>query len=93
MSLWIETPEVVDTSTGGKLVEFKNPHWSLESASWQTDSVVSLKLRKYPGDHLPVYFDASVDCEKQCGTAAATAVANLAEFEATLEKLYASSRR
>lgn len=93
MSLWIETPQIVDTSTGCEVIEFKNPHWSLESASWQTDSLVRLKLRKYPGDHFPLYFDASVDCEKQCGTVAAAEVSSLAEFEATLEKLYASGRR
>ena len=79
MSLCVEPPEVVDTTTGRRLLEFKDPNWSLESATWQSDSVVNLKLRKHPGNHVPHCFDAWVDCDMNCGTA--------------LEKLYVSGRR
>ena len=93
MSLWVEPPEVVDTTTGRRLLNFKDPNWSLESATWQSDSVANLKLRKHPGNQVPHCFDAWVDCDKNCGTASALAVSDLAQFEAALEKLYVSGRR
>ena len=53
MSLWIETPSVLDKATGELLLSFKDSHWSLDAARWVSDSTVELTLRKYPGNHLP----------------------------------------
>src|SRR6185436_1450296 len=40
MSLWIETPTLSDRLTGQELLSFNDPHWSLDSAEWQSDSTV-----------------------------------------------------
>jgi hypothetical protein len=55
MSHWIETPELRDTQTNTSLIRFSDSRWSLESASWQSDSVVRMSFRKYPGDHQPPF--------------------------------------
>lgn len=33
MSLWVETPELVDTQTGRTLLGFRNTNWSLDEAA------------------------------------------------------------
>jgi hypothetical protein len=87
MSLWVETPELVDTRTGRTLIGFRNTNWSLDAAEWQSDTVVKMTLRKYPGDHEPPQFEATVDCEKGTATIGGVAVANLADLEAALEQM------
>jgi hypothetical protein len=62
MSLWIETPTLIDCSSGERLLVFKDSNWSLNSAEWLSESVVVLKLRKYPGNHIPSEVTATVDC-------------------------------
>lgn len=62
MSLWVETPTVVDTATGATLLSFDDGRWSLDAADWLSDSVVQLWLRKYPGAHLPSGVMVTLDC-------------------------------
>jgi hypothetical protein len=62
MSLWIETPLLSDQSSGEQLLGFRDSHWSLDSAEWSSDSVVELKMRKYPGNHVPAQLDLKIDC-------------------------------
>jgi len=63
MSLWVETPTVVDTATGRELLAFADVRWSLDEAEWVSDSVVELWLRKYPGSHRPPGVMVTVDCD------------------------------
>jgi hypothetical protein len=67
-TLWVETPTLVDTKVGDKLIDFKDQHWSLDIAQWKSDSVVMLELRKFPGNHEPNSLFVTVDC--MAGTAA-----------------------
>jgi hypothetical protein len=62
MSLWIEVPTIHDRVAGKELLTFEDPHWSLDSTEWRSDSVVALTMRKYPGNHRPVDIVATVDC-------------------------------
>jgi len=86
MSLWVETPTLVDTQTGRTLIGFKNTNWSLDDAAWLSEEVVKMTLRKYPGDHEPPQFEAIVDCEKETATIG-TVASGLAGLEAALEKI------
>jgi hypothetical protein len=87
MSLWIETPSLLDKTTGETLLSFKDGNWSLDAARWLSDSVVELTLRKYPGNHLPVQVVAMVDCAKREAKIGEMELRSLAEVEATLERM------
>ena len=65
MSLWVETPELIEVETGKALVSFQDSHWSLNKAEWSGPESVRIWIRKYPGDHLPAQFTAVLDCEKE----------------------------
>jgi hypothetical protein len=86
MSLWIETPTVLDKATGETLLSFKDSNWSLDSARWLSDSVVELTLRKYPGNHLPTNVIATLDCANRNAKIGETVVKSLAEVEPALER-------
>jgi hypothetical protein len=86
MSLWIESPTLTDTETGEVLLSFRDPHWSLDSADWRSDSVVALELRKYPGNHTPVQVTATVDCEARTAEVGAVRVESLKRLEKALDE-------
>ena len=85
MSLWIETPTVLEKATGETLLAFKDGNWSLDAARWLSDSVVELTLRKYPGSHLPVNVIATLDCANRTARIAETELRSLAEVEFALD--------
>ena len=85
MSLWVETPTVVDTATGRKLLAFADVRWSLDAADWTSDRVVELWLRKYPGGHTPSGVMVTVDCEAETARIGETTVP-LREVERTLNE-------
>ena len=85
MSLWIEVPTLTDTETGEVLVSFRDPHWSLDSAMWRSDSVVVLELRKYPGNHTPVQVRATVDCAARTAAVESQPVESLKKLETALD--------
>ena len=89
---WIETPELLDTQTNTALLHFENACWSLESATWLEGSLVLLRLRRYPGNHIPFSFEASIDCENQTATVGNTPV-QLGDLEATLERAYTQGQQ
>ena len=66
MSLWIESPSLIDVQSGAALFAFNDVHWSLDAATWLSDSVVEWRLRKYPGNHLPIDLVVRIDCERRC---------------------------
>ena len=86
MSLWIETPTVMDKTTGETLLSFKDSNWSLDSARWLSDSVVELTLRKYPGNHLPAQVVATLDCANRNAKIGETVVNSLTQVEPALEQ-------
>ena len=50
---WVDTPTVTDKQTGETLFAFQDDRWSLDELSWRSESVASLEMRKYPGNHEP----------------------------------------
>jgi hypothetical protein len=86
MSLWIETPTLLDKMTGTTLLSFRDSNWSLDAARWLTDSIVELTLRKYPGNHLPPQLVATVDCVNRCARVGNLEATPLEEVEAALER-------
>lgn len=65
MSLWIESPCLVDAASGAPIFAFRDVHWSLDSATWIGDDIVQWQLRKYPGNHLPVDLAVQIDCARR----------------------------
>lgn len=65
MSLWIESPALVELPANTPIFAFRDVHWSLDSAAWISDDVVEWRLRKYPGNHLPVDLAVQIDCARR----------------------------
>ena len=86
MSLWIETPTLTDQASGEQLLGFRNPNWSLDSAEWLSESVVELKLRKYPGNHVPAEIAARIDCGDRTAEVAGKRLDSLERVEDCLDK-------
>jgi tetratricopeptide (TPR) repeat protein len=58
---WVETPELFDTATGRALLAFADRYWHLDSAKWQSESVVVMDLRHFPyGNGCTVV----IDCQR-----------------------------
>ena len=64
MSLWIDSPSLVEVASNTAVFAFKDSNWSLDTAVWISDDVVEWRLRKYPGNHLPVDFEVQIDCAR-----------------------------
>lgn len=65
MSLWIESPCLVDAASGAPIFAFRDVHWSLDSATWTSDDIVQWQLRNYPGHHRPVDLSVQIDCARR----------------------------
>lgn len=86
MSLWIESPTIMDSSSGKALLSFRDPHWSLDSAEWLTESVVVLRMRKYPGNHQPPQVSATVDCAARTAEVGTAGPVPLGRLERSLDR-------
>jgi hypothetical protein len=85
MSLWVDTPSIVETASGQVIFAFKDINWSLDAIRWQSDSVVSLQLRKYPGNYKRDHFSIVIDLDNKSGVVEEVLISELAEVEAALE--------
>jgi hypothetical protein len=61
MSHDIRTPSLIARATGEALLEFAEESWSLDEHRWESDSVIRLVLRKYPGNHVPTDLTCTAD--------------------------------
>lgn len=95
MSHWIESFTLVEAASGEIVLRLRDTDWSLDTAQWLGDSLVKMKLRKYPGDHTPPSFEVQVDCEARTAQVAGEPempVVPLRKLEHTLERLYAAGK-
>ena len=92
-SQWVESPTLKERATNEKILTFRDSKWSLDLAVWQSDTVVELTLRKYPGDHHSLDFRMRVDCASRTAVLADGTTAPLDQVEPNLERLYAAARR
>lgn len=60
-TLWVEVPTIFDRSDGSTVWTVTDDRWSLDAAHWDGE-VVTMTLRKYPGNHLPRDLQAAIDC-------------------------------
>jgi hypothetical protein len=89
MSLWVETPELFDTASQKSVLRFTNTNWSLESAAWLSESIVKMRLRKYPGAHMTATYEVTINCENQTAIVESLPVESLSAIEHALEKVHA----
>ncbi|KQH78343.1 hypothetical protein AO501_03050 [Mycobacterium gordonae] len=57
---WVDTPELLDATTGSTVLKLTDDCWHLDSASWRSRSVLEMRLRHFP-DGVPCY-SVLVDC-------------------------------
>lgn len=60
---WVDTPQLIDSTTGSVLLGLADTCWHLDSAQWLSDSVVVMRMRRFP-DGLGSY-EVRVDCGQQ----------------------------
>jgi hypothetical protein len=61
-SHWVCSPELVDTQTGQSVFKFAAEAWSADSSAWESESLVRLALRKYPGGQPRGSLVVKIDC-------------------------------
>lgn len=95
MSLWIETPVVLDNATGKPLLDLCTSDWSADEVQWRADSkAVAIHMRHYPGDAptLTVVLDLpSQSCRVE--SPAETATVSFAQINGWLEDWYRRNQR
>jgi hypothetical protein len=80
---WVETPELYDSATGHALLAFKDRYWHLDSANWQSESVVVMNLRHYPGSDS---FEVEIDCQGLTAIAIGVMRGRIDQLEQALER-------
>jgi hypothetical protein len=86
-------PEMFDSTTKRVIFHPRQRGWTLESAVWQTASLLSMSLRRYPGDPAPIA--ATFDCASRTAHIDGIPVEpfhDAEKMEQALEEAYESSR-
>jgi hypothetical protein len=83
-SCWVDTPTLRDKQNGETLFAIQDDRWSLDELTWRSESVVSLEMRKYPGNHEPQGLEVTVDCTARQATIGGQIV-GLSELEQRME--------
>ncbi|MDB6154341.1 MAG: hypothetical protein JWL90_2794 [Chthoniobacteraceae bacterium] len=92
MSLWIESPELIEVGVAAPLLRFRDSNWSLDRAVWLNESVVTMQVRRYPGDHTPSQFEFGIDAEKRLAAIGSAQAVPLSDLESMLETLYTAGK-
>lgn len=85
-SLWVESPEIFDLTENKSLLQFASNLWSLDSSDWKTSSVVCLVLRKFPGNHVPVQLEVTVDLQSKTASVQSSPPLPLGALEQAMER-------
>lgn len=88
----VNTPEIADTNFQYPILHFSDDLWSLRSVEWRSPAVVSLKIRKYPGDHFPSEVEVVVNCAEKVAQVNGESPQPLSKVAASLEKFYVAHR-
>ena len=86
-SLLVNSPSIWDVKHDHCIFSFKDENWSVDTCVWKDDATVSLRLRKFPGNHRPDSLRVEIDCFglQAKVLAPATALA-LEDLESALDK-------
>jgi hypothetical protein len=87
MSLWVQTPEIIDRQSQEIILAFRDDRWSLEKSAWIDNTNVQLTLRKYPGNHLPTELTIAIDCQNRLATMPNCKYLALSELEEQIDLL------
>jgi hypothetical protein len=87
MSLWVQTPKIVDLQSQEIILAFRDDRWSLEKSAWINNTTVRLTLRKYPGNYIPTELAIAIDCKYCLATMPDCKYLALSELEAQLDQL------
>jgi hypothetical protein len=87
MSHWVETPQLIDTRDNQTLFH-PGDTWSMDGAVWQSESLVTLRMRKYPGDHQPGFFEVHIDCANRTASIGRALATSISRIEGQLESVY-----
>ena len=61
---WVDTPDILDSVGRRTLLALADCYWHLDSAEWQSESVVVLQLRHFPNPH-DYSCTVVVDCQRR----------------------------
>ena len=61
-SLWVYSPSIWDAKRDHCIFSFKDENWSADASIWEDDITVSLRLRKFPGNHRPGDLRVEINC-------------------------------
>ncbi len=86
MSLWVEPPELMDARSGESLLKLADACWSLEGAEWRSESVVALRLRKYPDEEGRGEVRLVVDCKARVVEIGTGALVPMSDVEHAIER-------
>jgi hypothetical protein len=87
MSLWVYPPHIYDVVAKKVLFYFKNENWSLDTSTWLSATVVTLVLRKYPGDQVRSVVEVSIDCAARSANVNGMQLSAFDQIEGLLETL------
>lgn len=80
------SPQVVDTTTDKVLFKFSAHAWSAEQSTWESDALVRVELRKYPGNQPRPCLVVRLDCVREMGAIDGGEFVPLAALEPLLER-------
>ena len=86
---WVDTPVVVDIVAGRTLVALADCYWHLDSADWQSATVVVLQLRHFPNPH-DYSCTVVVDCERLTASVNGAGPHALGQLDDILGQAYAA---
>lgn len=89
-SQWLYRPRILDAASGVPLWSPSDGMWSLDGATWESDSVVRLLLRKFPGNQSPSFIGVTVYCEAMVAIIDGLPECGLADLERQLDAVLVS---
>jgi hypothetical protein len=92
MSLWVESPRLIEAASEAPVFDLTASQWSLDSALWASEEKVTVRLRRYPGDHAPGAFEVEIDCVGRVAALPGELRVGLDDLETALEALYFRSQ-
>lgn len=92
-SQWVYCPRIVDLLQKELLWSPADKMWSLDKATWTSDSIVRLRLSKFPGDQHPPCLEVIMDCETRTARVGDSAELCVTELEPRLDAALAGRPR
>jgi hypothetical protein len=89
---WVLSPQLVDTESGHVLFKLTASVWSAESSTWESDVLVRIELRKYPGNQPRPSLAVRLNCAQETGSLDSDGAAPFEALEALLDAALLGAR-